>query len=118
MEVNDAVGATDAVLVSVKEGYEALDGTKNQLEKIFTIINETNVGIVETINGITTQDGHIAKVVRSVESINTVIEQSSSTAEELSSSTEEMASTLEELGAGAEELNSVATNLFDEIKKI
>ncbi|UYP45677.1 hypothetical protein NEF87_001962 [Candidatus Lokiarchaeum ossiferum] len=118
VEVVDAVKATDTTVVAINEGQTALDGTKVQLDALFGVINKTNVGIKETIDKVTTQDGHIADIVDNVEKINVVIEQSSGTAQELSSSTEEMASTLEEMSAAAEELNAAATKLFDEIKRL
>ncbi|UYP45678.1 hypothetical protein NEF87_001963 [Candidatus Lokiarchaeum ossiferum] len=118
VEVVDAVKATDTTVVAINEGQTALDGTKVQLDALFGVINKTNIGIKETIDKVTTQDGHIANIVDNVEKINVVIEQSSGTAQELSSSTEEMASTLEEMSAAAEELNAAATKLFDEIKQL
>ncbi|WP_371805260.1 methyl-accepting chemotaxis protein [Candidatus Lokiarchaeum ossiferum] len=117
-EVQDAVSATDLTVESTKQGFKAIDQTKLQLDALFTVINETDVGIRDTIVNVNTQDGQITQIVTNVENINGVIEESSSTAEELSSSTEEMASTLEEMTAAAEELSAASNRLFEEIKRI
>ena len=117
-EVQDAVSATDLTVDSAKQGFKAIDETKLQLDALFTVINETDVGIRDTIVNVNTQDGQITQIVTNVENINGVIEESSSTAEELSSSTEEMASTLEEMSAAAEELSAASNRLFEEIKRI
>ncbi|WP_371806756.1 methyl-accepting chemotaxis protein [Candidatus Lokiarchaeum ossiferum] len=117
-EVQDAVKATDLTVDSAKLGFTAIDQTKLQLDALFTVINETDVGIRDTIVNVNTQDNQITQIVTNVENINGVIEESSSTAEELSSSTEEMASTLEEMTAAAEELSAASNRLFEEIKKI
>ncbi|UYP45676.1 hypothetical protein NEF87_001961 [Candidatus Lokiarchaeum ossiferum] len=118
IEVSDAVSATNDTVKSIEKGDTALNGTKVQLDKLFQVINQTNVGIKKTIDQVSGQDQDIADIVNNVEKINVVIEQSSGTAQELSSSTEEMASTLEEMSAAAEELNAAADKLFDEIKRI
>ncbi|WP_371806286.1 methyl-accepting chemotaxis protein [Candidatus Lokiarchaeum ossiferum] len=118
IEVSDAVSATNDTVKSIEKGDSALNGTKIQLDKLFQVINQTNVGIKQTIDQVSGQDQDIADIVNNVEKINVVIEQSSGTAQELSSSTEEMASTLEEMSAAAEELNAAADKLFEEIKRI
>ncbi|UYP47338.1 hypothetical protein NEF87_003623 [Candidatus Lokiarchaeum ossiferum] len=118
VEVGDAVSATNDTVNSIEKGDVALNGTKVQLDALFNVINQTNEGIKQTIDSVSSQDGDINEIVNSVEKINVVIEQSSGTAEELSSSTEEMASTLEEMSAAAEELNSTAERLFTEIQKL
>ena len=118
IEVGDAVSATNDTVKSIEKGDTALNGTKTQLEALFSVINQTNVGIKQTIDSVASQDGDINEIVQSIEKINVVIEQSSGTAQELSSSTEEMASTLEEMSASAEELNSTAEKLFTEIQKL
>ena len=118
VEVSDAVSATNDTVKSITKGDAALNGTKAQLDALFSVINQTNVGIKRTIDQVSGQDQDISAIVDNVEKINVVIEQSSSTAQELSSSTEEMASTLEEMSAAAEELNAAADKLYDEIKRI
>lgn len=117
-EVGRAVSSTANTNDAVYQGKMALEGTKQQLDELFNIINLTDANIQKTIKNINNQDNHINLIAKNVEEINVVIEQSSGTAQELSSSTEEMASTLEELTAGAEELNSSAERLFEEMKKL
>lgn len=117
-EVNGAVSATNGTVVSVKDGLDALNQTKIQLDALFDVINATDTGIRDTRRNIDNQDNQIKNIVDNIESINAVIEQSSGTAQELSSSTEEMASTLEEMTAAAEELNASAERLFEEMKKL
>ncbi|WP_371806413.1 methyl-accepting chemotaxis protein [Candidatus Lokiarchaeum ossiferum] len=117
-EVGEAVAATNSTVESIQNGELALKGTKSQLDSLFQIINETNMGILKTIEQVNHQDIDINQIATNTENINSVIEESSSTTEELSSSTQEMASTLEELSAAAEELNSTADRLFEEVKKI
>lgn len=118
MEVNEAVASTETTVISIKEGQNAIEGTKYQLDALFEVINATDKGIRKTMKSIDVQDDEIGKIANSIEEINAIVEESSSTAEELSSSTEEMASTLEEMSAAAEELNSASERLFEQIQRI
>lgn len=112
-DANRAMNESNTILINQETSV-------NETRGIFTKIVHSLVPLIEEINNINTLNNNMntAKdsVIKEINNISIVSEETASINEEVSASTEEVNATMTELSSHSENLESIANKLQDELK--
>lgn len=117
-DIETAVKSTKVTKASVAKGEQSIVHTRQQLNSLFKVIEETNKEISQNVSVIQQEDEYIQNVAEHFEKIDSITQANHATTMDLSSSAEEMAATLEELSASAEELQATSSRMVRQVSKL
>jgi len=114
-KVGQSVAATESAVVKIEEGVKIVQETGELLEQLNHVSENVNLSAVTIAKDSQILSTNADNMVKMMENISAITEETAASAEEISSITEEQTASLEEISASAQTLAGVAEVLTKQV---